>query len=439
MYLTQKNKIRNLSSQEFRALKQLCRLSKNMYNVGLYSVRQFYFAEGGYLRYESNYHYCKDNESVCVAFRRKAPLQEANYQLLQTDIAQQTLKVVDRSFKSFFNLIQKANNGNYRFEQIRLPRYLNKEGYFPLIIPRIKVRNGYFNIPMSRKFKAEYGAVKIPFPERLVGKNLKEVRIIPRYDARFFEVEFIAEEQPQPTIKSDNALAIDLGLDNLATCVSNTGSSFILDGRKLKSINQWYNKENSRLQSIKDKQGIKDLTKKQVSITVNRNNKVRDYLNKAARYLINWCRENKISTIVVGVNPGMKKNINLGKKTNQNFVQIPHHSLRLKLKTICDRYGLTYIEQEESYTSKASFLDGDQIPVYNTDRPTTYSFSGQRVKGGLYRTKQNKLINADSNGAANIGIKSNLNGFTPDRLEASLAMPLRVKFDGLSSRQIYSA
>ncbi len=226
MYLTQKNKIRNLSSQEFKALRQLCRLSKNMYNVGLDSVRQFYFAEGGYLRYESNYHYCKDNE---------------NYQLLQTDIAQQTLKVVDRSFKSFFNLIQKKCEGLYQFEQIRLPRYLHKEGYFPLIIPRIKIRNGYFNIPMSRKFKADYGAIKIPFPERLIGKTLKEVRIIPRYNASFFEVEFITEEQQQPIVKSDNALAIDLGLNNLATCVSNTGSSFILDGRKLKSINQWYN------------------------------------------------------------------------------------------------------------------------------------------------------------------------------------------------------
>ncbi|GGA57296.1 hypothetical protein [Okeania sp. KiyG1] len=129
-----------------------------MYNVGLYSVRQFYFSKGGYLRYESNYHYCKDNE---------------NYQLLQTDIAQQILKVVDRSFKSFFNLIQKAKESLYRFEQIRMPRYLNKEGYFPLIIPRIRVKDGYFNIPMSRKFKAEYGAVKIPFPERLADKNLK--------------------------------------------------------------------------------------------------------------------------------------------------------------------------------------------------------------------------------------------------------------------------
>ncbi len=111
----------------------------------------------------------------------------------------------------------------------------------------------------------------------------------------------------------------------------------------------------------------------------------------------------------------MKKNINLGKKTNQKFVQIPHHSLRFKLKAMCSRYGLTYIEQEESYTSKASFLDGDKIPVYNADNPTEYIFSGKRVKRGLYKTRANKLINADCNGAANIGAKSNLNGFTSDR------------------------
>ncbi|NEQ72006.1 MAG: hypothetical protein F6K23_02310 [Okeania sp. SIO2C9] len=111
----------------------------------------------------------------------------------------------------------------------------------------------------------------------------------------------------------------------------------------------------------------------------------------------------------------MKQNINFGKKTNQKFVQIPHNNLRLKLKAMCNRYGLTYLEQEESYTSKASFLDNDKIPVYNADNPTEYSFSYQRIQRGLYKTKQGKLINADCNGAANIGIKSNLNGFTLDR------------------------
>src|SRR4028118_2284563 len=134
MYLTQKNQIRHLNQAEFLALRELCRLSKNLYNVGLYTVRQYFFQEGKHLRCESNYHQCKVNE---------------NYQLLNTDISQQTLKVVDRSFRSFFNLIKAAKNRLYRFEQIRLPKYLPKEGYFPLILPRIKVKDRRFEIPMS--------------------------------------------------------------------------------------------------------------------------------------------------------------------------------------------------------------------------------------------------------------------------------------------------
>jgi transposase len=248
MFKTQKNQIRGLSKAEYKALQEMCRLSKNLYNVGLYSIRQFFFTEKKFLRYESNYHECKTNE---------------NYQLLNTDIAQQTLKVVDRSFRSFFNLIKKAQSCHYQFNQISLPRYLKKEGYFSLIIPRIKVKSGYFQVPMSREFKAKYGSVKIPFPQRLLGKDLKEVRIHPKYNCQFFEVEFITSEEPETVqFKSNNALAVDLGLNNLATCVSTNGASFIIDGKKLKSYNQWYNKVNAKLQSIKDKQGIKGITKR---------------------------------------------------------------------------------------------------------------------------------------------------------------------------------
>ena len=410
MYLTQKNQIRGLSKQEFVALQTLCRLSKNMYNVGLYSVRQFYFAEHQYLAYEGNYHACKENE---------------NYKLLNTDIAQQTLKVVDRSFKSFFELVKKALKGNYSFQQIKLPHYLRKDGYFPLIIPRIKVKDGYFQIPMSRQFKKEYGSIKIPYPERLEGKKLKEVRILPKYNARWFEVEFVVEQKAEPVeTEPNNAMAIDLGLNNLATCVSTTGASFIVDGKQLKSINQWYNKVNSKLQSQKDKQGIKQFTRKQAKLYQCRNDRVRDYLNKAARLIINNCIKDKISTLIVGVNPGWKQNINIGSRNNQNFVQIPHWQLRAKLASLCERYGLKYVEQEESYTSKASALDGDDLPTYNPDNPQTYTFSGSRVKRGLYRAANGNLINADCNGACNIGRKSKHNGFTGVS-SGALAAPLR--------------
>lgn len=411
MYLTQKNQIRGLGAREFTALRELCRLSKNLYNVGLYTVRQYYFQFGKHLRYESNYHYCKANE---------------NYKRLNTDIAQQTLKVVDRTFRSFYGLINAVKEGSFQ-QKVRLPHYLPKDGYFLLIMPRVKIKDGKFRVPMSRDFCKEHGEIWIPIPARIDPDTLKEVRIHPRYNARFFDVELIAEveETPVPT-EPDNALAIDLGLDNLATCVDTNGASFIVDGKRIKSINRWFNKENARLQSIKDLHYIEGITARQARITRNRNNKVRDYLNKAARHIINHCIENRIAKIVVGFNVGIKQEINIGSRNNQNFVQIPHTSLRAKLKALCSRYGIAYVEQEESYTSRASFLDGDKLPIYNADKPREYKFSGKRVKRGLYRTKHGFLVNADCNGAANILRKSKhdaLGGVS----RGCLAQPLRVK------------
>lgn len=226
MYLTQKNQIRGLKATEFTALRELCRLSKNLYNVGLYNVRQYYFQEKKHLRYESNYHYSKVNE---------------NYQLLNTDIAQQTLKIVDRTFRSFYGLINAVKSGTYN-NKVQMPHYLPKEGYFPLIMPRVKIKDGRFRIPMSKAFKAEHGEIWLPFPDRLNQETLKEVRVLPKYDGRFFEVEFISEVKENNKIetKAESAISIDLGLDNLATCVDTNGASFILDGKPLKSFNQWF-------------------------------------------------------------------------------------------------------------------------------------------------------------------------------------------------------
>lgn len=412
MYQTQKNQIRGLTTKEFVALREMCRLSKNLYNVGLYTVRQYYFQERKHLRYESNYHYCKVNE---------------NYQLLNTDIAQQTLKAVDRTFRGFYGLITAVKSGTY-CNKVRLPHYLPKEGYFPLIIPRIKVKENKFRVPMSNAFRKEHGDVWIPFPTNLDIDKLKEVRIHPKYAAKFFEVEFISETEPTPVeTNPSSAITIDLGLNNLAACVDTNGASFIVDGKRLKSINQWFNKRNAELQSEKDKQGIKGITNQQAKIAQNRNHQVRDYLNKAARYVINHCIRAKISRLIVGSNPEWKQGINIGSQNNQNFVQIPHWSFKAKLKALCERYGITYQEQEESYTSKASFLDGDDIPTYNTDNPKNYQFSGKRIKRGLYRSSGGHLINADCNGAANIGRKSKHNGFNSECVAASLAKPLRVR------------
>ncbi|MDJ0730204.1 MAG: transposase [Crocosphaera sp.] len=411
MYATQKNQLRRLNRQEFNALTALCRLSKNLFNVALYECRQYFFNERKRLTYESNYHICKSNE---------------NYRLLNTDIAQQTMKVVDRSMRSFLGLL-KAISVVRCDQKPQLPKYLPKDGYFPLIIPRIKVKNGMFKIPMSQQFKKEYGEVKIQFPERLKDKNIKEVRVHPKYSARWFEIEYIyKDEKIEASVNPKKAIAIDLGVDNLAACFDTEGHQFLIDGKRLKSINQWYNKRNAELQSAKDKQDIKAFTNKQARLCQWRNDCVRDYLNKTTRLIINHCLSHQIGKLIVGYNPGIKQEINIGRSNNQNFVQIPFWQLRQKLKAMCSRYGIEYLEQEESYSSKASFYDQDEIPVYNADNPSQHRFSGKRVKRGLYRTKDKHLVSADINGSANILVKSK-HRLNCERVSSGfLANPLRI-------------
>jgi IS605 OrfB family transposase len=379
--------------------------------VALYESRQYFFAERKRLTYESNYQICKSNE---------------NYRLLNTDIAQQTMKVVDRSMRSFLGLLNALSIARCQ-QKPQLPKYLPKDGYFPLIIPRIKLKNGVFNIPMSSQFKKEYGEVKVQLPERLKDQNIKEVRIHPKYSARWFEIEYIYEDEKIETlVDSDKAVAIDLGVDNLAACFDTEGHQFLIDGKRLKSINQWYNKRNASLQSAKDKQGIKGLTNKQAKLNQWRNDSIRDYLNKSARIIINHCLTDQIGKLIVGYNPGIKQEINIGRSNNQNFVQIPFWQLRQKLKALCSRYGIEYLEQEESYTSKASFYDQDEIPVYNADNPSKQKFSGKRVKRGLYRTKDKHLVSADINGSANILVKSKHRLSFERVCSGFLANPLRI-------------
>ncbi|MGK7936366.1 MAG: RNA-guided endonuclease InsQ/TnpB family protein [Xenococcaceae cyanobacterium] len=400
MLLTQTVRLK-LNKSEQDILTNLCRLSKNLFNVGLYTVRQYFFQEQKYLSYESNYHLCKENE---------------NYQLLATDCGQQTLKYVDRCFKAFFRLLSLKKEGVYQ-ERINLPHYLPKDGYFPLIIP-IRKRHDFakdnwnFKIPTSRQYTREHGSVYITVPPNLRGKRIKEIRILPKQRSRFLDAAFIYEssdEQINGTAR--DAISIDFGLNNLATVVSTTNESFIIDGLWLKSKNQWFNKKRAKLIHHKDKQGINGLTKQEAWLSYRRKNQVNNYLNQAARYIINFCLSRKIGTVIVGYNPTLKQNSNMGQRNNQNFVQIPIFTLRAKLESLCERYGLNYIEQEESYTSKASAVDKDDIPVYNADNPIQRKFSGRRVKRGLYKTKDGHLINADCNGSLNIGFKSKHKGF----------------------------
>lgn len=416
-FAVQSNVIRGLSKQQYQILKELCQYSNNLYNVALYNIRQYFFNEKQFLTYESNYHECKENE---------------NYALLQAGVAQQTLKVAGRSFKSFFNLLKKCETGDYRYHDVKIPHYRKKGGYFNLILSTnaINVVNGYFKLPLSREYRKlhpDMEDILIPYPERLNGAELKEVRICPYDNGRYFKIQYVYHWYKEETfVNPDNIMAIDLGVENLATCVSNVETPFIMDGRKLKSINQYWNKEKARLQSIAIKQGIR-ITHQINRITTKRNNCVNDIIKKTARCIINNCIEYQIGTLIVGYNKDFKRSVNIGKINNQNFVQIPLGNLRQQLEFLCWTYGINYIEQEESYTSKSSFIDSDILPEYKAEQPYLGQFSGKRIHRGLYQSKDGITINADVNGSANIGRKCKQN-FTFEELSSGLlASPKRIR------------
>ena len=395
MYLTVKQQIKHLSKEDYKSIKELCHIAKNLTNEAIYNVRQYYFTEDKFLKYEKNYMLLKSSP---------------NYKELNSNMAQQILKEVDGSFKSFFGLIKLAKQGKYSFKDCKLPRYLPKDGYTALVIGFVRLNGNKLILPFSNNFKKTHKVVEITIPPVLLDKKVKEIRILPKANARYFEIQYIYEtECIQRNLNTQNALALDLGVNNLVTAVSSTGKSFILDGRRLKSINQWFNKENARLQSIKDKQHFgKKPTNRQKAIARDCNNKVNDYMNKVARMIIDYCIKNDIGTLIAGYNVTFQRNSHIGKQNNQNFVNIPYGRLRDKLAYMCELNGITYVEQEESYTSKASFWDKDNIPVYNNDNPKEYEFSGNRVYRGLYKTANGKTFNADINGALNIMRKSSV-------------------------------
>lgn len=414
MYLTVKQQVKQLTKEDYKNLKSLSHIAKNLANEAIYNVRQYYFQEGEYLNYQKNYALLKDS---------------LNYKMLNSNMAQQILKDVDGSFKSFFGLIKLAKKGKYSYKDIKLPNYLSKDGFTTLIIGFVRIKKNKLIIPYSNTFKKKHKSIEINIPPKMVDKKIKEIRIIPKSNARFFEIQYTYEvEEIQSNVDKNKALAIDFGVNNLATCVTSRGQSFIIDGRKLKSINQWHNKENARLQSIKDKQGYKTkYTNRQLQNTVKRNNKVCDYMNKTARIIINFCLENNIGNIVCGYNVTFQRKTNLGKKNNQTFVNIPFGILREKIEYLCKLYGINFIKQEESYTSKASFFDKDVIPVYNDDNPKQYMFSGKRIKRGLYQTNDGKLLNADVNGALNILSKSKVVDLDVLYCRGELDTPIRIR------------
>jgi IS605 OrfB family transposase len=369
-------------------LEYVCTEANNLINCGIYYSRQYYFKTGKF-------------PSKVDLHKQIGTIQKnRHYQALYSDTAQQILTGVAESFKSYMGLVKGIKKGIVT-QNPRLPNYRTSGGLALATFTgrSLKLKDGILRFPLGSLVKTWFGVdgFYLPMPANLDFKSIREVRILPRN--RCFYAEFVYQQTINVVeLDKSKVLGIDHGLNNWLTCVSNIGTSFIVDGLHLKSLNQWYNKSVAKIKENKP-QGF--WSNRLAAITEKRNRLMRDAVNKAARIVINHCIDNKIGSIVFGWNKGQKDGADLGKKNNQKFVQIPTAKLKNRIEQLCEQYGIDFIETEESYTSKTSFLDDDVLPKFGA-KPKGWKSSGVRTNRGLFKTATGIKINADCNGAANI-------------------------------------
>ena len=366
--LTQQVVVSNKSSK-FAQLDELCFLSKNLYNVALYHIRQYYKETGKYLTYGKLAKELSDSNNLDY---RAMPYAQSS---------QQVLRQVDNQYKAFYASIKSKK---MQGKKVRLPKYKDKENgrnIFVYTSQCAKVSNGVVYL------KTKQG--KLSF--NVVTNNIQQVRLVPR--ANHIVVEIIYNKECETKQNNNRYASIDLGLDNLCTLASNTAQSIIVDGKRLKSINHHYNKIKAKLQS---KLSNNKHTSKRISrLTLRRNRKIKDYMHKVSRKIVEYMEANSLNTLFVGKNVGWKDSINLGRTNNQNFVSIPYNMLIQMLEYKCKLAGINVVIVNEAYTSKCSFLDREKISKHD-------NYAGRRIKRGLFISNSGIMINADINGSLNI-------------------------------------
>ncbi|MCP4353726.1 MAG: IS200/IS605 family element transposase accessory protein TnpB [Desulfobacterales bacterium] len=379
MKKTVKAKIRGLTKKQMEHLKNLCNNSKNLYNQALYAVRQEYLKTEDYLNYDA----------LDKLMKKTVNLEgNINYKMLKAGVSQQILRRLDKNYRSFFALVKKCPD-----MKPKPPKYIRGD-YHNLIFDsqRFQVRNGYAVLDK---------VVSVKIPGCIADKKIVQVEIIPKF--AYFAACFVYEDDTEyiQVNQTDKVMGIDLGLNNLAVCATTEGDMLLINGRPLKSINQFYNKEIAGIKSVLDTRNGQKWSKRAQHLTDKRNNKINDYQHKASRKIVDFCIENEISKVVIGNVSHSIHNINLGKRNNQNFVNISLGQFVNKLEYKLEARGIEVVMSDESYTSKASFTDNDVLPG-KYEPGVKHTFSGRRIKRGLYKAGDGTLVNADLNGAFNI-------------------------------------
>lgn len=364
---------------------KLCRISKDLYNQALYTcITSFKQEKKQYIGYYDLDKILKDTPNLEG---------QVNYRLLKAQVAQQTLKVVDKSIKSYFKSIKDWKKHKEKYNGMpRMPKYLPKNSYFQLVYPNqsCQIKNG--RVYLSRNL-----SIKIPQWDKYGDKllNFQQVRVLPKEGYTVIEIVYVDNTIVNTELNHDRYASIDLGINNFVTLVTDFCNPLLYSGRQIKSKNQWFNKRLAKLKSETMKNNKKHMTTRIRKLYVKRNNEINDLMHKVSRHIVRILNENNVGNVVCGRNKGWKDSITLGSKTNQSFVQIPYGTFIGMLSYKCSMCGIHFIEQEESYTSKCDSLSKEKICKHD-------AYVGERIKRGLFQSGAGKLINADVNGALNI-------------------------------------
>lgn len=398
MQLVEKHIIKK-SDPRWHDIDQAAWMSKNIYNAANYIVRQAFITEGRYL----NYH------ALEKQFKKHHLLPDQD---LPLKVVQQILRQLDHDWQAFFAALKAWKISPEKFEgRPRIPQYKHKEkGRNLLVYTEQAISQREF-----RKGILQFSQLGIRVETKQ--KTMDQVRIVPRKSHYVIEVIYTRDIKPLP-LDPDRIASIDIGLNNLATVTFNQPgmSPLLVNGRPLKSINQWYNKRKAYLQSLlSDTQR----TSRQIGqIAEKRNRQIDHYLHTVSRRLVDALCYYGFGTLVIGKNAGWKQNINLGKQTNQNFTQIPFARLIQMIQYKAALVGINVILTEESYTSKCSFLDLESIGKHET-------YKGKRIRRGLFVASDGRRINADVNGSYNI-MRKVIPNVLADGIEAFVVTPVRV-------------
>jgi len=373
-------------------LEYLCQQSGKLYNNGVYFARQTFFKTGKLLTRKFDLAFEPTVAKTMVA------------QSLPSTPMQQTLMSVTEAFKSFKELKEKYLKGQLHFKP-KPPNYLKGSKLFKVAYPNSGGQkptfiNGQLRFSLGLTVNRWFGISEffLLMPSNIDYSKVKEFTILPKNGAFYLEMSYEIEKQKHQ-LDVNQALSIDLGTaDNLAACVDTLGNSLLVDARAMKAMNQLWNKKVSTRKEGKSEAYWDNWLDR---ATRKRNHQMRDGINKAAKLIIDHCVKHGIGTLVIGWNEGFKANANMGRLNNQKFVQMPLGKLKDRLKQLCDLHSIRFQETEESYTSKASYLDGDSLPKYG-EKPEGWKASGKRIERGLYRSANGSVVNADLNGAANI-------------------------------------